>query len=286
MIAVTASTGHLGRLVIAGLLQKRGAHDIVALARSPGKAADLAALGVEVRAADYSQPATLGPALAGVKTLLVISGSEVGQRTAQHRALVDAVRNSGVRRLAYTSILKGPSSPLALAAEHVATEAMILEAGVPHTFLRNGWYFENYTESWGPALANGSFIGCAGQGRISAASRADFARAAVHVLTSEGHEGKAYELAGDTSFTMSELAAEVSRQTGRAIGYADLPPAEHEAILVGAGVPLGFAQILVDADRNIARGALEDNSRALSRLGGQPTTSLAAAVAEGLKRGA
>jgi NAD(P)H dehydrogenase (quinone) len=282
MIAVTASTGHLGRLVIAGLLQKRSAKDIVALARSPSKAADIAALGVQVRSADYAQPATLGPALAGVQTLLFISGSEVGQRLVQHRAVVDAVKRSGVRRLAYTSILKGPRSPLALAAEHIATEKMIAEAGVPYTFLRNGWYFENYTESWGPALANGSFIGCAGQGRISAASRADFARAAAAVLTSDGYDGKSYELAGDASFTMAELAAEVSRQTGKSIGYADLPAAEHEKILVAAGVPLAFAQILVDADRHIANGALEDNSRELSRLGGQPTTSLAAAVAEGL----
>lgn len=284
MIAVTGSTGHLGRLVIAELLDKRSAKDILALARSPEKAAEHAARGVAVRAADYSQPSTLGPALAGVHTLLFISGSEAGQRVPQHRAVIEAAQRAGVRHVVYTSILKGPRSPLALAAEHVATEQLIEQAGLPFTFLRNGWYFENYTETWGPALAQGSFIGSAGEGRISAASRADFARAAaVVVVTSTGHEGQAYELAGDRSFTMAELAAEVSRQTGKSIGYTDLPPAEYEKILVGAGVPAGFARLLVDADQHIARGALEDGSRQLSRLTGQPTTPLASAVAEALK---
>ena len=278
-IAVTGATGHLGRLVIDGLAARADAGEIVALVRSPGKATDL---GVEVRAFDYDDPKTLAPALAGVDTLLLISANEVGKRSRQHRNVVSAAREARVKRIVYTSLLRADTSPLSLAAEHADTEAAIRSSGVPFTILRNGWYTENYTGSIGGALAGGAFIGSARDGRISSAARADYAAAAVAVLTSKGHEGNTYELAGDSAWTLNDLAKELSRQTGRTIPYRDLPEAEYAKVLVGFGLPEPIARAIAGWDAAAAEGALFDDSRQLSRLIGRPTTSLADSVAEAL----
>lgn len=282
MFAVTGATGHLGRLVVASLLERVAPKEVVALVRSPEKAAALAEKGVQVRAFDYSKPESLAGALAGVDRLLLISSSELGQRATQHQSVIDAAKQAGVKFVAYTSILRGGDSPLALGREHGATERALAASGLPHALLRNGWYLENYTWNLKPALTHGTFIGSAGQGRIAAASRADFAAAAAAVLTGQGHEGKVYELAGDESFSMAELAAEVSKQLGRTIGYADMPAEQYRGALLGAGLPPPVADLFTDADVNIAKGALDERSRTLSRLIGRPTTSLAVAVADGL----
>ena len=284
MILVTAATGKLGRLVVEELLKKVPARQVVVGVRSPEKASELAARGVQVRKLDYSQPETLGPALAGVEKVLLISSNEVGQRAVQHQAVVDAAKKAGVRLLAYTSILHGDRSRLALAGEHKATEQAIRASGLPFVFLRNGWYFENYTENLGPALTHGALVGSAGAGRIAAATRADYAAAAAAVLAGAGHENKVYELAGDSPFTMSELAAEVSRGAGKPIAYSDLPQEQYLGVLVGAGLPGPYAEILVDADVGASQGELNDTSGDLRRLIGRPTTSLADAVAVAFKR--
>ena len=284
MIVVTGATGKLGRLVVEGLLKKVPAREVGVAVRSPEKAKALAVRGVEIRPADYSRPETLAKAFAGAEKVLLVSSSQVGQRAPQHLAVIDAAKRAGVRLLAYTSILHGEASRLALAAEHQATEAALRASGLPWVFLRNGWYVENYTEHLDPALQHGAFVGSAGAGRIAAATRADFAEAAVAVLTGLGHEKKAYELAGDRPFTMAELAAEVSRQVGRTIVYTDLPPEQYKAILTGAGVPGPYADLLVDSDLCIARGELDDASGDLRRLIGRPTTPLADAVAAALGR--
>ncbi|GHD71678.1 NAD(P)-dependent oxidoreductase [Luteimonas padinae] len=278
-IAVTGATGQLGRLLIERLRSKVPATDIVALARTPAKAADL---GVEVREADYARPETLDKALAGIDTLMLISGSEVGQREAQHRNLIEAAKQAGVRRVVYTSLLHADSSTLGLAPEHVATEAMLRESGLATAVLRNGWYTENYTAGAGAVVANGALIGSAGQGRIASATRADYADAAVTVLTTPGHDGQVYELAGDTAYTLAELAAEISRQSGKDVPYVDLPPAEYTAALVAAGVPAPWPDALPAIDVEAGKGALFDDGRVLSTLIGRPTTSLADAVAAAL----
>lgn len=284
MFIVTGATGKLGRHVIEGLLAKVPASQVVAAVRDPSKAADLAARGVQVRRADYSKPETLDAAFAGAQKVLLISGNEVGQRVVQHQAVVNAARKAGARLIAYTSVLRADSSRLLLAGEHKATEELLRASGVPFVFLRNGWYFENYTENLAPALAHGALVGSADGGRIAAATRADYAAAAVAVLTGARHESKVYELGGDTAFTMAELAAEVSRQAGKNIVYKDLPPEQYQGVLVGAGVPEGFAKVLVDSDLGITRGELNDSSGDLRRLIGRPTTSLADAVAVAFKR--
>jgi NAD(P)H dehydrogenase (quinone) len=278
-IAITGATGQLGRLVVAKL-KGNVPTAIVALARSPTKASDL---GVTVREADYAKPETLGPALAGVDALLLISSSELGPRAAKHRNVIEAAKKAGVRRIAYTSILHADTSPLDLAPEHRRTEADVKASGIPFTILRNGWYTENYTGSIGGALAGGAFIGSAGDGRISSAARADYAEATVTVLTGEGHGGKTYELAGDDAYTLFELAAETSRQTGRAVSYRNLPEAEYAASLAGFGLPEALAQAIARWDVGASKGALFDNGRQLSALIGRPTTPLAVAVADALK---
>lgn len=279
-IAITGASGQLGRLVIERLHAKVPASDIVALVRTPSKAADL---GVQVREADYTRPDTLDKALAGVDTLLMISGSEVGQRVAQHRNVIEAAKKAGVKRVVYTSLLHAERSTLGLAPEHVETEALLKASGLSITLLRNGWYTENYTASVGPAVANGALIGSAGQGKIASAARADYADAAVIALTTAGHEGKTYELAGDSAYTLAELAAEISRQTGKDIPYKDLPVADYTAALVAAGVPAPWPEALPLLDAEAAKGALFDDSRVLSKLIGRPTTSLKDSVAAALK---
>lgn len=284
MIAVTGTTGHLGRLVVEELLERGVAPgEIVALARTPEKARDLAARGVKVRRADYTQPETLAAALEGVDRLLLVSSSEVGQRAAQHRNVVDAAREAGVRLLAYTSILGADTSGMQLAAEHEATEETIRASGIPFVFLRNGWYLENYTENLAPALEHGALLGSAGDGRVSAATRADYAAAAAAVLTGDGHQNRVYELGGDEAFTLSELADEVSRESGRRVEYRDLPQAEYARALVGAGLPEPYARVLADSDRGIARGELYTDSGDLRRLIGRPTTPPREAVAAALR---
>jgi len=283
MIAITGATGHLGRLVIAALLA-RGvpAGEIVAIVRDAGKAADLAARGVQVRQADYDRPDALTAALRGVDKLLLASSSQVGRRAAQHRNVVDAARAAGVTLLAYTSIPKADTSRMLLADEHKATEGMIRAAGLPFVFLRNGWYTENYTDNLAPTLQHGALLGSAGEGRFTPATRADYAAAAAAVLTGPGHENAMYELGGDESVSLADLAAEISTQSGTPVTYRDLPAGEYAAALTGAGLPAARAALLADADLGIARGDLTTESGDLRRLIGRPTTTLADAVRTGL----
>ncbi len=278
-LAITGASGQLGRLVIEKLKTLTAPSSLVGLARTPAKAADL---GIAIRPADYTAPESLATALRDVDTVLLISSSEIGQRTEQHRNVIDAAKAAGVKRIVYTSLLHADRSPLNLAAEHRETERLLQASGLAYTILRNGWYTENYTGSVKAAVAGGAFIGSAGEGRISSAARADFAHAAAIVLTSEGHDGKTYELAGDNAYTLSDLAAEISRQTGKPIPYRNLPEADYAAALAGFGLPQGFAAAIAGWDTGASQGALFDDGRQLSRLIGRPTTSLSASVAEAL----
>jgi NAD(P)H dehydrogenase (quinone) len=283
MIALTGATGQLGRLVVDQLLAAATpAASIAALVRQPAKAADLSARGVQARTADYNDPATLETALVGVDRLLLISSSEVGQRTAQHRNVIDAARRRHVGLLVYSSLLHADTSPLNLAAEHRETESLLRASGVPFVILRNSWYTENYTASVRSALALGALHGSAGEGRIASAARADFAAAAAKVLTGAATPGQTLELAGDQAYTLAELAAEISRQTGKTIPYRNLPEADYRAALLGAGLPEWLAAGLASWDTGASQGALFDDSHQLSHLIGRPTTSLAESVRQAL----
>jgi NAD(P)H dehydrogenase (quinone) len=278
-IVVTGATGKLGRLVVESLL-RRGvpAGEIVAAGRAVDKIKDLADQGVQVRHIDYTDPESLRAAFQGATKVLLISGSEVGQRVEQHRNAIAAAKEAGVGWLGYTSIANADTTSMTLAGEHKATEDAIRESGLPYTLLRHGWYIENYTEQLPTTLEHGAILGSAGDGKISAATRADFAEADAAVVATDGHEGKVYELGGDAAFTMTELAAEISTQSGKPVAYTNLPVADYEQALVGFGLPGYYAAALADSDRGISVGELYIGSGDLSRLAGRPTTPLADAV--------
>lgn len=282
MIAITGATGQLGRLVIDQLLQKVPANQLIALVRDPAKAEDLRARGLHIRQADYTQPSALETALTGVDKLLLISSSEVGQRLAQHRNVVNAAKTAGVKLLAYTSILNAEHSIMDLAAEHRATEQLIKAANIPFVFLRNGWYSENYTAAIPTALQLNALIGSAGDGKIASAARIDYAAAAAEVLVRENQAGKIYELAGDQAYTLAEFAAELSKQSGEQIPYNNLPVAEYKAILQSSGLPDWLADLLASSDASAAKGSLFNDSHQLSQLIGRATTPLAESITAAL----
>lgn len=272
---ITGATGQLGRLVVESL-KKRGATDnVVALVRNPAKAAEL---GIEAKAFDYEKPETLAASLQGIDHLLLISGNEIGKRKQQHENVIKAAKEAGVKWIVYTSLLHADKSSLSLAEEHKATEEMLKASGIPYTLLRNGWYTENYTGSVPGAVKAGAFIGSAEEGKIASATRADYAEAAAVVLTSNGHEGKVYELAGDDYYTLADLAAEISRQSGKEIPYKNLTEAEHVEALKSIGMPEVVAKVYAGFDAGAAKNDLFDDSKQLSKLIGRPTTSLAEAV--------
>ncbi|MET8854031.1 SDR family oxidoreductase [Amycolatopsis sp. NPDC004625] len=280
MIVVTGATGHLGKLVVEGLLEKLPADQVVAAVRTPEKAADLAERGVEVRRADYTDPESLVTAFKGADKVLLVSSSEVGQRVAQHQAVIEAAKQAGAGHLVYTSAPRATTSALVLAPEHKATEELIEASGLPATILRNNWYHENYADTIKQAVATGSFAGSAGDGRVAGAARADYAAAAVAVLTGEGHEGKVYELAGDAPYSYADLAAEIGKATGREIGYVDLPADEHAKVLTQAGLPEPVVGLLVTLDANTKDGLLAETTGDLRALIGRPSTPVGVTVAE------
>lgn len=278
MIAITGATGQLGQLVIDNLLKTVSANQLVAIARNPAKAQALSDKGIVVRQGDYTDETGLKSAFQGVEKVLLISGSEVGQRTVQHRHVINAAKAAGVKFIAYTSLLHADKSPLGLHVEHVETEKMLAESGIAYTLLRNGWYTENYLASAPPAIEHGVFIGAAGDGKIASATRADYAAAAAQVMSQEGHAGKVYELAGDNAWTLSELAAELSKQSGKNVSYQNLSEADFAAALKGVGLPAGLAEMLADSDIGASKGGLFDDSRTLSKLIQRPTTALSDSV--------
>lgn len=276
MYAVTGASGQLGRLVIESLLRKKvQPSSIVALVRNPSKVQDLAAKGVQVRQADYTDPSVWPSALLGVKRLLLISGMDIGQRVAQHQVVIDAAKAAHIELLAYTSVLHADRSALFLAQEHRETEALIRASSIPHALLRNGWYTENYLGAIPSALQHGAVFGAAGEGKVTSATRAEYAEAAAVVLMSPlAQVQPVYELAGDQAYTLAELAAELSRQTGKPVVYNNLSESDYTAMLVQVGLPEGFAAIIAQSDVAASQGALFDQTQTLSRLIGRPTQSL------------
>lgn len=271
---VTGASGHLGRLVVDHLSTLVDKSDIIAMVRSDDAAARYAGIGIATRRADYDDPQSLKAAFDGVDRLLLISSSEVGKREQQHANVIDAAVAAGVGFVAYTSLLGAAESPLLLAKEHAATEQKLAASGLAYTLLRNGWYTENLSLALPQSLDSGQYYGAARDGRLSAATRRDFAEAAAAVLAG-GHDGETLELAGDNAFTLNEFAETVSNLTGKPVAYVDLPRDAYKDGLVSAGVPEPFAEVLADSDAGVAEGHLFDDSKALSNLIGRPTTPLA-----------
>ena len=276
-IVVTGATGHFGRLAVEAL-QRRGvsAEQIIATGRRIETLADLASEGILVRRADYSDGASLREAFDGATRLLLVSGTEVGQRIRQHTNVINAAKAAGVQLIAYTSIAHAPTSTLAIGQEHRATEAALADSGVPHILLRNSWYIDNYTAQL-PAYLQHGIVGAAADGRISGATRADYAEAAAAVLAEDSHTGAVYELGGP-AFTMPELAEVVSGAAGQTVTYSDLSLEDYQAFLVRAGLPEPAAASIADLDRAVADGELYVDTSDLEKLLGRSATSLTAAV--------
>jgi len=284
-IAVTGATGELGRIVTRLLRERHPDIKVVALVRDLAKAEALAREGVEFRTFDYDRPETLQPALEGVDKLLLISGNAVGQRERQHRAVIEAAKAAGVGLIAYTSVLRASETSLPIAAEHKATEAILGDAGVPYVLLRHGWYLENYPFRVRAAAESGALVNCAGDGRISAAARQDYAEAAVAILTApEDQAGKVYELAGSSSFTFADMAAEAERQGGKPIRAVDLPKPEFEAAMVAIGLPPFVAALIAKSDFGARDGGLFDDSRTLEHVIGRQPGPLQKMIADALAK--
>ena len=277
-IAITGATGQLGNLVIEQLLQLTAAQNIVALVRKIDKAEHFKVQGIEPREFDYDHPETLVPALSGIDKLLLISANEIGRRTPQHQAVIDAAKVAGVPYLAYTSLLRADTSPLGLAQEHRETEKLIQDSGITYTFLRNNWYSENYLAGVAHTIEIGTLFGAAQDGRISSASRIDYAEAAAKVLTSTGHDIKTYELAGSESFSLSDLATFIGQAVNKDIIYQNLSAEEYTQGLTQAGLPAGLVDVIVDADIQTIQGAMYSDSKDLEQLIGHKTTSIQDAI--------
>jgi len=283
-LLITGATGHLGRLVVEQLLAAGvPAGDLIAAGRSTDKIKDLADRGVQVRAVDFADPAAVRAAVAGADRVLLVSAMDPGARVTQHRNVIDAARQAGTGLIAYTSIINAATATFRLAADHQATETLLRDSGVPYVLLRNGWYYENYTARLSAFLAQAMVPGSAGQGRISAAARTDYAAAAVRVLTTDGHAGQAYELGGDEPFTMAQLAAEISTQSGKEVRYVNLPEAGYAKALTEHGAPELMADMVAETDAAVAHGALYTASGDLAALTGRPTTTLSTAVSTALR---
>ncbi|HIB47753.1 MAG TPA: SDR family oxidoreductase [Flavobacteriaceae bacterium] len=278
-IGITGATGQLGQLVVQKLKDKNPDAKLVALVRNPDKAKPL---GIEAKAFDYEQPEALPKALEDIDRLVFISGSKIGKRETQHKNVINAAKQAQVKQIAYTSLLHADTSSMILAPEHLATEKMLQDSGIPHTILRNGWYTENYTAGLKQAVEQGAIIGSAGDGKISSATREDYAEAIAETIINDDHTGKTYELAGDQTFTMQDLAAEVSKQTGKNIEFVNLPEAEYAQKLQEIGLPEGMAKAFASLDYSASKNDLHDESGELARLINRPTTSLSQAVKTGL----
>ncbi|NMM49908.1 SDR family oxidoreductase [Marinigracilibium pacificum] len=270
-IGITGATGQLGQLVVQKLKEKKVNADFVALVRNPEKAKSL---GIEARQFDYDQPENLSKALIGIDRLLLISGNEIGKRAEQHANVIDAAKEAGVKWIIYTSLLHADQSSISLATEHLATEQKLHESGIPFTLLRNGWYTENYTGNLKLSVEAGGLIGSAGNGKISSASREDYAEAAAVVISDDSHKGKTYELAGDQSFTLNDLAEEVSKVTGKQISYTNLSESEYTEELKKMGLPEELAKVYAGFDVSASKNDLFDDKMDLSKIIGRPTTPL------------
>lgn len=278
-IAVTGATGNLGSLIIESALTRGvAAGDITAIVRDESKAAALSKKGVLLRVAPYEDEAALTAALQEVDRLVLVSGSEVGQRLAQHTNIINAAKAAGVQFIAYTSLLNVETSELGLAPEHLGTEQLLAESGIDYALLRNGWYWENYASAIDSGQATGKFFGAAGSARVSGAARLDYAEAAAAVVLSNDSAGKTYELAGSPSLSYQDIADEVAKVIGRDVTYVNQSVAEYQATLESFGVPSEVAAMFAEMDPAIEKGALYSESTDLQDLIGRPTTPAAEAL--------
>jgi NAD(P)H dehydrogenase (quinone) len=271
---VAGASGKLGRRVVE-LLLEREAGRVVAASRKPEALADLEARGAIVRKADFDEPSTLPAAFADVDRALIISTDAVGRRTQQHIAAIDAAVRAGVRHLAYTSVTNAEAWDFVVGREHYLTERAMEASGAAWTSLRNNIYTEMLLVSLPPAIATGRLVAAAGLGGAGFVTREDCARAAAAVLAAETPPSGAIDITGPEVVTFADLAGTASELTGTPVEYVRVTPDEARGALTAAGLPPGFADLLVAFDTAIADGILAVASPAVQQLTGWRPTSVA-----------
>jgi NAD(P)H dehydrogenase (quinone) len=274
-IAILGATGNFGGDIIDALLTRgTGPGDLLALGRDEARLAELEARGLRTANVDVTDEAATATALAGVDTLLLISVGAPGAGLPLRTAAVNAAKTAGVSHVVYTSALNAPTTTFVLAAEHKAAEEVITASGIQATFLRNGWYTDNLRQDFDNARTRGVIANSVGDGRLATAPRADFADATAVVLTTPGHEGKAYELSGDTAWNYAEFAQAASQVLGAPVTYQALSPEQERDMLVGAGLDdatVGFIGAMNAGMRDDTQATTTGD---LSRLIGRPTVPL------------
>ncbi|WP_085025434.1 SDR family oxidoreductase [Ensifer aridi] len=271
-LLVTGAAGQLGRLVLDQLLAsgKTRPADIIATSRDTAKLADYAAKGVETRAADFDDPASLEKAFVGADRILIISTDvldQPGKRLKQHLAAVDAAKKAGAKHILYTSMPNPESSVIPFASDHLGTENGIKATGIPYTILRNAWYMENLFLSLPHALQSAQWFSSAGNGRISHIARSDIAAATAAALESGSTESRTYTLTGPAAFTTNEIASLAARATGKKLDVVHISDEALAGGLKAAGLPDFFVPILVSFDANTRAGHFDvvtDDAAALT----------------------
>ena len=282
-IVVTGASGKLGKLVLKELLAA-GAADILATTRTPENLAEFASQGVDVRQADFKNPASLEDAFKGGTRLLLISTTDVGSRVPQHGAAIDAAKAAGVEHVIYTSWPDPQHSVAAVSPDHAATEDLVLKSGLKFTFLGNYLYSETLMFGLPKALETGKLFGAAGDGRAAYVTRQDCAYAAAGVLNNAvRYENKRLGISGPVAYTRSEIAQLASGITGKPLVYVDLPAEDFGKALVGAGMPEGFAKLFVSFELAIKAGELEAVTQDVSEVSGHTPASLSDFLKSALK---
>lgn len=279
MILVTGATGQLGGIVVENLLKNTPANEIAVLVRDENKAADLKAKGVEIRVGSYFDEASLKTALQGIDKLLLISSNDFNDRIGQHKNVIDAAKNAGVKHIFYTGVTMKDieTSPLKpLLADHYQTEDYIKASGLTYTFLQNSLYFEVVPMFVGAGVLETGIFFPAGEGKVAFAARQDLGEATATILSTEGHENKTYNLTGSEAYSFADIAAELSALTGKTVAYTSPESAAFEGMLKQFGLPEEIVVMSVLFAAGMKNNDFSSPSTTLEQFLGRKTTDLKA----------
>jgi len=288
-IVLTGASGQYGRAATDRLIAQGRAADLILITRTPDKLADRAVQGCTVRYGDFDKPETLAEAVRGAERMLLISGTRVGARVAQHQAAIDAAAAAGVRHLAYTSFIgiDDPANPAEVRHDHWQTEQAIRASGMAWTMLRDAHYADAMIVMAGPGvMATRQWVSNAGEGREAMVWRDDCVECAVAVLTSEQHEGQVYNITGPELQSFRQVTALMAEVTGVPLDYVSVDDEAQWAMFDAMGIPrrpVDDAPVngipwnsddMVTFGRSIREGFLEVCTGDVERLTGRPARSV------------
>lgn len=283
-LLVTGATGKFGSKVVETLLKTIPADQLAVSVRQPEKAKALKEQGVDVRQGNFDEPESLDVAFEGIDRLLIIStDGDNDTRTHQHGNAVAAAKRAGIKFIAYTSIVNAQESTNLFAPTHKATELAIKETGIPYSFLRNNWYFENEIPTIESILFGAPWVTSAGDGKVGWALQEDYAEVAAKVLADEGHEYTTYELAGK-ALSQGEVVSVLAELLDKEIAVERVDDETYSQIMKKAGIPDVVLPLLVDIQRSIREGSLDIESDDMEKLIGRPATPINEALTQILKQ--